>query len=153
QLPVAALAPTLAGSAAAPASTPTSAGAPAAPAPAPAAATFGYAVAYAADPETGFGPTFTGRGGVKAPAATIPAAAAAVPGRAIGARRRRRAVMRDHGDEFADMNVDVDPDWGSPADEEENLAFATASASGAGPLGFAGTASKDADLRAAGLTQ
>src|SRR5262249_40491820 len=80
KLPVAALAPTLAGSAAAPASTPTSAGAPAAPAPAPAAATFGYAVAYAADPETGFGPTFTGRGGVKAPAATIPAAAAAVPG-------------------------------------------------------------------------
>jgi PPE-repeat protein len=90
---------------------------------------------------------------MKSPAGTIPAAAAAIPARAVGLRRRRRSGMRDHGDEFLDMNVDVDPDWGGPADDAERLAFATASASGAGPLGFAGTAAKDADLQAAGLTK
>jgi PPE-repeat protein len=94
-----------------------------------------------------------GRGGLKAPGSTVPAAAAAVPASAAAARRRRRAAMRDHGDEFLDMNVDVDPDWGAPANEEEALAFATASANGAGRLGFAGTAAKDADMRAAGLAQ
>jgi PPE-repeat protein len=61
--------------------------------------------------------------------------------------------MHDHDDEFLDMNVDVDPDWGGPADEVERLAAAMASGSGAGRLGFAGTAHKDADLRASGLTQ
>ncbi|CDO86580.1 PPE family protein [Mycobacterium triplex] len=59
--------------------------------------------------------------------------------------------MRDHGDEFIDMNVDVDPDWG--ADEEELVAAAMASGSGAGRLGFAGTARKDSDLQASGLTE
>ena len=152
--PVAAMAPT----APAPTSAPASAPAPAAtaataPAPAPAAGTFGYAVAMGGDPGTGFGPTLGGRSGVKAPAATIPAAAAAVPGRAAAARRRRRAAMRDHGDEFLDMNVDVDPDWGVAANEEELLAAAMASGSGAGRLGFAGTAHKDADLPASGLTE
>jgi PPE-repeat protein len=62
--------------------------------------------------------------------------------------------MHDHGDEFLDMDSDfsVPPDFGS-GNEEERLAFAAASGSGAGQLGFAGTASKDADLRAAGLTK
>ena len=48
--------------------------------------------------------------------------------------------MQDHADEFADMNVDVNPDWGTP----------TASQQGAGPLGFAGTVSKGEE-RATGL--
>ncbi len=51
------------------------------------------------------------------------------------------------------MNVDVDPDWGVAANEEELLAAAMASGSGAGRLGFAGTAHKDADLPASGLTE
>jgi PPE-repeat protein len=41
-----------------------------------------------------------------------------------------------------DMNVDVDPDWGAPL----------ASDRGAGALGFAGTARRDAAAPAAGLT-
>jgi PPE-repeat protein len=49
--------------------------------------------------------------------------------------------MHDHADEFADMNVEVDPDW---------AASTAASDRGAGPLGFAGTASRGAD-QAAGL--
>ena len=39
---------------------------------------FPYVVAFGGDPEAGFWPTVGGRGGLKAPAATIPAAAAAV---------------------------------------------------------------------------
>ncbi len=152
--PVAAMAPPAPAPASAPATAPApAASAAAAPAPAPAAGMVGYMVTAGGDPETGFGPTLGGRGGIKAPAATIPAAAAAVPGRAAAARRRRQAAMRDHGDEFLAMNVDVDPDWGGPADEDALLAAATASGSGAGRLGFAGTAHKDADLRASGLTQ
>ncbi|GLE51145.1 hypothetical protein ATCCBAA256_07320 [Mycobacterium montefiorense] len=152
--PVAAMAPPAPAPASAPAPAPASAATAAtAPAPAPAAGTFGYLVYGGGDPETGFGPTLGGRGGVKAPAATIPAAAAAVPGRAAAARRRRRAAMRDHGDEFLDMNVDVDPDWGGAPNEEELLTAAIASGIGAGRLGFAGTARKDADLRASGLTE
>jgi PPE-repeat protein len=154
-LPVAAMAPTTAIPAGAPASTAAAgAGAAAAPAPAPAPWAFPYAVALGGGPESGFSPTVGGRSGLRAPAATIPAAAAAVPARAIGARRRRRSAMHDHGDEFLDMDSDfsVPPDFGS-GDGEERLAFAAASGSGAGQLGFAGTASKDADLRAAGLTK
>lgn len=152
--PVAAIAPTAPAPTSAPASAPASAAsAPAAPAPAPVAGTFGYAVAMGADPETGFGPTIGGRGGAKAPAATIPAAAAAVPGRAAAARRRRRAAMRDHSDEYADMNVDVDPDWGGAVDEDRELAAAMVSGSAAGRLGFAGTARRQRDLQASGLTK
>ncbi|BAX90651.1 PPE family protein [Mycobacterium shigaense] len=154
-MPAAATAPPSVGTAAgAPASSPASAGAPAPSAPAPApAVSFLYAVAMGGDEGPGFSPTVGGRGGIKAPGSTIPAAAAAVPASAAAARRRRRAAMRDHGDEFADMNVDVDPDWGAPPNDAEALTFATASASGAGPLGFAGTAAKDADMRAAGLSK
>jgi PPE-repeat protein len=49
--------------------------------------------------------------------------------------------MHDHADEFADMNVEVDPDWG---------ASTAASDRGAGPLGFAGTVSKSSE-KATGL--
>jgi len=70
-----------------------------------------------------------------------------VPSRA---RRRRRAAMRDHGDEFLDMDSDisVSPDYGEP-----EQASALASGGGAGTLGFAGTAHKDTALTAAGLTE
>ncbi|HWX99372.1 MAG TPA: PPE family protein, partial [Mycobacterium sp.] len=151
-LPVAGLAPTVASPAGAPASTPAvSSGAAAAPAPAAATGSFAYIVGGGGDPETPLGPTLGGRGGVKAPAATIPAAAAAVPGRAEArARRRRRAAMREYGDEYADMDSDigVPPDYG----DEEQLASAVASGNGTGKLGFAGTAHTDEVLQAAGLT-
>ncbi|MCV6970173.1 hypothetical protein H7I00_11330, partial [Mycobacterium bohemicum] len=62
-------------------------------------------------------------------------------------RRRRRAVLREHGDEFADMNVDVDPDWGT-----SELA-SVASDNGAGALGFTGTAPRAAAAAASGLTK
>jgi PPE-repeat protein len=152
-LPVAGLAPTVASPAGAPPSAPVaSSGAAAAPAPAAATGSFAYMVGGAGDPETGLGPTVGGRGGVKAPAATIPAVAAAVPSRAEArARRRRRAGMRDYGDEFLDMDSDIDvpPDYR----DEEQLASATAFGNGAGKLGFAGTAHKDEVLQAVGLTK
>jgi len=80
-------------------------------------------------------------------ASAAAAAAAAVPSRV---RRRTRAAMRDHGDEFLDMDSDisVSPDYGEP-----EQASALASGGGAGTLGFAGTAHKDTALTAAGLTE
>ncbi len=58
--------------------------------------------------------------------------------------------MREYGDEFLDMDSDIDvsPDYG----EQEQPAAAVASGNGAGTLGFAGTAHKEAALQAAGLT-
>lgn len=79
----------------------------------------------------------------KAPEPDSAAAAAAASAReAARARRRRRVTQRGHGDEFMDMNVDVDPDWDA----------SLASDHGAGTLGFAGTARRDAVAAAAGLT-
>jgi len=69
------------------------------------------------------------------------AAAAAAAREQRRTRRRRGAIMRDHGDEYADMTIGVDPDWGEPL----------ASGNGAGPLGFAGTARHEAGEQAAGL--
>ena len=46
------------------------------------------------------------------------------------------------------MNVDVDPDWSGPHAGGESLA----SDRGAGALGFAGTARREATAAAAGLT-
>ncbi len=81
----------------------------------------------------------TSRGSAKAPeTATVAAAAGA------SRRRRRRANTRGYGNEFADMNIDVDPEWGVSA------ADTTASDHGAGPLGFTGTVSKG-NTQAAGL--
>ena len=54
----------------------------------------------------------TSRGASKAPEAAAAAVAAAAQER-TRTRRRRRAEQRDHADEFADMNIDVDPDWGA----------------------------------------
>ena len=145
--PVAGMAPTVATPTAAPASAAAAgAGAPA-PSPAPATGTFAYMVGFGDGPGTEAGPTLGPRGGIKAPAATVPAAAVVVPSRAEArARRRRRAAMRDYGDEFLDMDSDIGvvPDSGEPS--------AAASGSGAGTLGFAGTAHKDTALQAAGLT-
>ncbi|BBX64717.1 PPE family protein PPE4 [Mycobacterium saskatchewanense] len=130
--------------------TATAAGAPAAtsPAAAPAPAVLAYAVAGPGDWGPELGPTVGGRTGARAPAATVPAAGSAAASRAEArARRRRRKALHDHGDQFADMNVDVDPDWGVPDSET------MASEHGAGALGFAGTAHKEAVLQAAGLTK
>ncbi|MEZ0364039.1 PPE family protein [Mycobacterium sp. pUA109] len=60
------------------------------------------------------------------------------------ARRRRKAGQRGYGDEFMDMNIEVDPDWDVPA-------AVGASGQGAGPLGFAGAAAKSGVAQAAGL--
>jgi len=79
-------------------------------------------------------------------ASRAPAAAAAIPAAAAGhrtrTRRRQRATQRDQADEFMDMNVDVDPDWGG---------LTTTSDRGAGPLGFAGTVPSKSSAKAAGL--
>jgi len=150
--PVAGMASPVASPAAAPASTPAASSAAAA-APAAATGSFAYIVGGGGDPEAGLGPTLGSRGGMKAPAATVPAAAAAVASRAEArARRRRRAVMREYGDEYADMDSDISvpPDYGR---DEEQLASTVASGNGAGKLGFAGTGHKDEVLQAAGLTK
>ncbi|MDT7721420.1 MAG: hypothetical protein QOE94_2431, partial [Mycobacterium sp.] len=74
------------------------------------------------------------------------AAAAPAAGEQARARRRRRAKQRGYGDEFMDLNVQVEPDWGGPPGEESTVA----SGQSAGTLGFAGTALKEA-TQAAGL--
>jgi PPE-repeat protein len=85
-----------------------------------------------------------------AAAAAVPAVAPA-PRQPAKARRRRRVKLRGYGDEFMDMNVEVDPDWGAPPGEEP-VASTVASDQGTGPLGFAGTARKETVAEAAGLT-
>jgi PPE-repeat protein len=153
--PAAGLAPSAAGpTAAAPApATATGASTAGAPAAAPATPGFAYAVAAAGDPETGFGPTLGGRGGIKAPAASIPAAGAAAASSAqFRAKRRKQAVLREYGDEFLDMDSDVGvtPDYGAQPGPDE---LAVASGNGAGNLGFAGTVHSDKVLQAAGLAK
>ncbi|OBB90280.1 PPE family protein [Mycobacterium sp. 852002-40037_SCH5390672] len=151
--PAVALAPTVATPAGASAAT-VAAGsaAPAAPAPAVATANFAYLIAVGGDPETGVGPALGGRGGAKAPAATVPAAGVAAPSRAEArARRRRRAPLHDHADEFADMDADIGVPPGYS--DEERLVAAVASGKGAGTLGFAGTSQQEATFQAAGLTK
>jgi len=145
-LPAAALTSPTPSPAAAPAAPGTAAGAPAATAPAaaPATAGFGYVVGAADDWGPSVGPTVGGRGGIKAPAATIPAAGSAAASSAQArAQRRRRARMHDCGDEYLDMDSDIGviPDYGTQASDQ-----------GAGTLGFAGTAHKEAVAQAAGLT-
>jgi PPE-repeat protein len=84
----------------------------------------------------------------KAPEPDSAAAAAAASAREAARARRRqrqRQSQRGYGDEYMDMNVDVDPDWATPADE------ALASDRGAGNLGFAGTARKETAAEAGGL--
>ncbi len=155
-LPAAGLTPTLAGAPGVSISTPPSptsaatvSAAPGAPPPAPPPAVGagpGFAPPYVVGgPTIGAGMSLqaktqepTTRGGSKAPAAAA-AIAAATQDRTKN-RRRQRAKQRDQADEFMDMNVDVDPDWGAPM----------ASDRGAGPLGFSGTLAKTSG-QAAGL--
>jgi len=128
---------------------------PAAPTPPPAAGGAGFAPPYVLGPP-GIGARTgmslgaktqepTSRGSAKA--AELAAAAAAASGR-TRQRRKRRQRQREYGDEFLDMNIDVDPDWGAPPGEP--VASTAASDQGAGDLGFAGTVSKGSG-QAAGL--
>jgi PPE-repeat protein len=75
----------------------------------------------------------TSRGASRAPAAAAVVAAAAKE--RTRSRRRQRAKQRGQADEYMDMNVDVDPDWGTTE----------ASDRGGGPLGFSGTVSKGSE--------
>jgi PPE-repeat protein len=138
----------------APAATPAAAPATGAPPPPPAG------IEGAAYPYLVGGPTIGASTGMsstaqrKAPEPDIAAAAAAAgaPARERQkARRRLRTGMRGYGDEFMDMNVEVDPDWGHPSGEEP-VASTVASHRGAANLGFAGTASEETGAAAAGLT-
>jgi len=88
----------------------------------------------------------TSRGSAKTP--EVAAAAAAVGAQR---RRRRRAGIRGYSHEYMDINVGVPPDWGLP-DERDAVEATVASDRGAGPLGFAGTISKQTGAEAAGLT-
>ena len=163
-LPVVATAPTALGVAGAPPGTapgtsPAAAASavagPAPPTPPPAAGGPGFVPPYAVAPPgigTGAGMSVraktqepTSRGAAKA--AEVAAAAAAASAR-TKERRRRRAKQRGYGDEFMDMNIDADPDWGAPPSEP--VASTVASEQGAGNLGFAGTVSKGT-TQAAGL--
>jgi PPE-repeat protein len=163
-LPVASSTPV----AAAPAAAPTPSSAPAsAPAPAPTSVPATGAsppppagIEGAAYPYLVGGPTIGSGMGVSSSAqrkgsepdsAAAAAAAAAAAGDKRRARRRRRAAMRGYGDEFMDMNVEVDPDWGGPPGEEA-VVSTVASGQGAGTLGFAGTGREGAEIPAAGLT-
>ena len=123
----------------------------AAPTATPATAGFGYVVG-GIGPDDGPGPTLIDRDESKAPASSIAAAAAVsvVSRDKTRTRRRRRAELHDHADEFADMNVEVNPDWNAQA-VREPVAAAVGSDRGAGPLGFAGTVDKGSVAEAAGL--
>jgi PPE-repeat protein len=140
-------------SAPAPAPAPASTAAPATAGPPPPPA----GMEQAAFPYLVGGPTMGSSSGMsagarrKAPEPDIAAAAAAAAASAREkerARRRRRAGMRGYGDEYMDMNVEVEPDWGDPSGVQPG---AVASDRGAGNLGFAGTASKQTAAEAAGL--
>jgi PPE-repeat protein len=156
-VPVAAITSTVAAPAAAPtpaqappptpSSPPAPPGPPAPPPPAPAAGP-AFFPPYVVGPPGGIGSgtgmkTSASSGAKKKGSAPDAAAVAATSAarEAARARRRRHAKQQDHGDEFMDMNVEVDPDWSARASDR-----------GAGSLGFAGTAAKKAGAEAAGLT-
>lgn len=147
--PMAGMAPTIAAPAASAAGGAGAPGAPGAPAAAPAVAAVPYAVP-GLDPDEGFTPTLREETGAKAPAGDIPAVAAASAGASARekrrARRRRGAIMRDYGDEYMDMDGDIDS--GAPPVDEPRV---TASSRGAGPMGFSGTTTPGT-ADAAGLT-
>jgi PPE-repeat protein len=150
-MPAAALPSPGAGASATPGSTsPATPAAGATPAATPAAG-FAYMVG-GIGPDGGPGPTLIDRDENKAPAGSIAAAAAvgAASRDNVRTRRRRKSEMHDHADEFADMNVDVNPDWGSQSDREP-VAATLASQNGTGALGFAGTVEKDSSAEASGL--
>ncbi|MGB6208688.1 PPE family protein [Mycobacterium sp.] len=148
-LPVAGMAPNVLGSVVTPGAAPApsvapttgTVASPAPPPPPPAAGGAGFMPPYVIGPPgigVGSAMSASARSSAKSKtpeAETAVAAAAAAAKKQARARRRRRAQQRDRADEFADMNIDVDPDWG--------VASTTASGQSAGNLGFAGTVSKD----------
>ena len=155
-VPAAAIGPTVAGTVAAPATAPVSAasaaGAPPAPSapPAPAAQGF-FPYVIAGGPGTGFGSghtrTATVGAQLRAPAAGIAAASAASAARRRARRRRQTEALREYADAYADLDR---ADSGDDTDPGPSFG-AAASDRGAGPLGFAGTVSKE-NAQAAGLT-
>ncbi|OBI56180.1 PPE family protein [Mycobacterium sp. E787] len=157
-LPLAAMAPISVAPATAPAPPPAptvSTVAGSAP-PAPPAAGASPVLPYAVGPpgvDAGSGHSGSAGSGVtvkrEAPQPDTAAAPAAARDQARS-RRRRRAQRRGYGDEFATMNVELDPEWAAPPDDGP-VADTLASARGAGTMGFAGTAA-DGIAEAAGLT-
>ncbi|SON59325.1 putative PPE family protein PPE3 [Mycobacterium simulans] len=161
-LPAVAMAP-IAAAPAAPVSTVAPAPAPAAsavasaptPPPTTVSSVAGFGYPYAVGPPgiglgSGMGSSASASAKKKAPEPDSAALAAAAAAREQArARRRRRATRRGYGDEFMDMNVDVDPDWGVPRGSEPDV---SASDQGVRNLGFAGTAHKETSGAAAGLT-
>jgi PPE-repeat protein len=138
----------------APAASPATGTAPAPPSPPPTGVhglAFPYVVAVGGAPPIGFDSGAKAGAGssarLKAPAES---AAVAAPG-AARRRSRKRWAQRAHRYDYADatMDYDVDPDWDAPP-TDGLAASKTASDSGAGSLGFAGTVSK-ASEQAAGL--
>ncbi|NTY61245.1 PPE family protein [Mycolicibacterium sphagni] len=130
--------------------------APAAPAasaaaPVPAAQGIFYAVA-GGDPDEGPGPTLIEGSGNKAlvPEAAPAAAALSAVQAKERAKRRRAARVKDRG--HRDEYMDLDSDTGPPP---EPAAQTTTSSSdrAAGPIGFAGTQTRDRSVTAAGLTE
>ncbi|MEB3984390.1 PPE family protein [Mycobacterium sp. 663a-19] len=162
-LPVVATAPTAvaptaaAAPAPAPAPAPTATATAAGPAPPPsppATGAPGFFPPYVVGPPglgagAGLGATAAASAKRKAPEPDSAAAAAAASAReAARERRRKRARRRGQADEFADMHVDVDPDWGEPP----GAGTTASSERGAGNIGFAGTAPREGAAEAAGLT-
>jgi PPE-repeat protein len=140
--------------ASAPTPTPTAAPTTGAPPPPP------VGIEGAAYPYLVGGPTIGTSTGIstsaqrKAPEPDSAAAAAAAGASAREkerARRRRRAGMRGYGDEYMDMNVEVEPHGGDLSGEPP-VASTVASDRGTGNLGFAGTARKETVAEPAGLT-
>lgn len=151
-VPVAGVPAPTAAPAAAPAPAGTPAPAPAAPAAATAAAPFVPYAVRGGDPGEGFTPTVRDTTGAKAPASDITAASAAAAAAAAAARRkrRRRKATEVKGRGYVDAYMDYEEDPQAPPVVEESRV--AASARGAGPMGFTGTAPGDTDTRAAGLT-
>lgn len=153
-LPVASIAPTVTTAGAVPAPSSLPAQTPAAStAPAPPAAglqSFAYLVG-GPGPGPTLGPALHNKATAGAPASGISAASAASAAAAAQAkaRRRRRADVKNRGYRDEYLTLDDTPDW-SP--DQPPLDEFPASTSGAGPLGFTGTATKSRIRDAAGLT-
>jgi PPE-repeat protein len=139
----------------APTASPVASPAPPAPPPVPAGGA-GFAPPYVVGPPgIGAGSEMSTSASSSAKKKTPQADTAGAPAAAMReqtrARRRRRAKLRGYGDEFMDMNFEVDPDWGGPP-LGDPVASTVASDQGAGNLGFAGTVRKETAAEAAGLT-
>jgi PPE-repeat protein len=144
----------------APTAAPTAAPATGAPPPAPTGiegASYPYLVG---GPTAGAGTAISARAQGKAAEPDIAAAAAVTAGALARqkqrARRRRRAVLNEHHRGYRYEFIDLDPTGAlAPdpfADSEHLVGAVAASGQSAGPMGFAGTASREAGVSAAGLT-